>query len=309
MTNLKVKNSCKMNHKLRLFNLAGFFFFFLISQGQTSYEDYLTYENIFTDNFSNDNSGWPTGLSANGCYSSTIENEAFEITSNCSEAYTSYRISRSIDVNSISGSDLQGIILRPYIGISAGYMLLAGNFDGKSVFTLPTDEIILVPKLSPAPGFGVQFGIRSNHTEFDWAYNISRMKYTSLTDGFSGTSTNHFIRLLGVKGFIGSIVKKKVKPYIYFDWSLATSHFEKLAYNPSAPLDFKSANYIGMIVGLGAGIQLNLNKHLALDLRLLPEYYFGTDIKSKGERDYPIKKFNNFLLINSFGINYYFNKR
>jgi hypothetical protein len=83
----------------------------------------------------------------------------------------------------------------------------------------------------------------------------------------------------------------------------------KLAYNPSAPLEFKSANYTGMIVGLGAGIQLNLNKHIAIDLRILPEYYFGTDIKSKGESDYAIKKFNNFLLLNSFGINYYFNKK
>jgi hypothetical protein len=32
-------------------------------------------------------------------------------------------------------------------------------------------------------------------------------------------------------------------------------------------------------------------------------------VKSKGETNYAIKKFNNFLLINSFGINYYFSKK
>jgi len=84
---------------------------------------------------------------------------------------------------------------------------------------------------------------------------------------------------------------------------------QKLLNNPADLSNFKSANYNGMIVGLGIGIQLNLNKHIALDLRVLPEYYFGTDIKSKGETNYAIKKFNNFLLINSFGINYYFNKK
>ena len=444
-----------MSNLLRSANVIFFISFFIVSHAQTNYGDYLTSENIFSDDFSNNNVGWPTGLSANGCYSSKIENGAFEITSTCKEAYPSYWIPRSVDltrdfeivaellfvrgesnnsislvwgkddkyngfhfgisgngqykisqfngswiilkdwtvsdlvhmtdynkltvrkigtkyyfflneklvltsdfypfsgnqvgfqdnqnttmrakylkisylrpnpdfskptevnsstvsnntINSKSSPDLQDLTLQPFIGISAGYILLAGNFDGKSLFTLPTDEIILVPKVSPAPGFGVQFGIKSNHMEFDWAYNISMMKYTSMADGFSGTSTNHFIRLLGIKGFIGPSVEKKVKSYIYFDWSIADSHFEKLAYNPSAPLDFKSANYNGMIVGLGIGIQLNLNKHIALDLRVLPEYYFGTDIKSKGETNYSIKKFNNFLLINSFGINYYFSKK
>lgn len=84
---------------------------------------------------------------------------------------------------------------------------------------------------------------------------------------------------------------------------------QKLLNNPADLSNFKSANYNGMIVGLGIGIQLNLNKHIALDLRALPKYYFGTDIKLKGETNYAIKKFNNFLLINSFGINYYFNKK
>lgn len=444
-----------MNSKLRLICFIVFFFYFLISHAQTNYQDYFASENIFADDFSNNNVGWPTGLSANGCYSSKIENGYFEITSTCKETYPSFWIPRVIDItrdfeieaeilyvngdtdngvsliwgkddnyhrfnfeisgggylkifqfngnfinlkdwtlsdlmnksdynkltvrkinskyyfflndklvhsseffpffgnqigfqdnqnttmrvkylkvsylkpnqdlskpNSVktgteldyttkskSSSEVQDIFLQPFVGISSDYIFMAGNFDGKSYFTLPTDEIILVPKLNPAPGFGVQFGIRSKHTEFDWAYNISKMKYTSLKDGFSGTNTNHYIRLLGVKGFFGSSIEKKAKPYFYFDWSMATSHFEKLAYNPTVPSIFKSASYLGMIVGLGVGIQLNPNKHIALDLRVLPEYYFGTDIKSKGERDYPIKKFNNFLLINSFGINYYFNKK
>jgi hypothetical protein len=449
----KLLNASKMNFKLRLLSLIVICFFFIVSHAQTNYEDYIASEIILSDEFFNNSDIWVTGLSANGCYSSKIENGFFEITSTCKDTYPNYWIPRTLDAtkdfeieseilfvrgesnnaisliwgkddnynsfyfgisgngqfkiyqyngswiilkdwtvsdlvlktdynkitvrkvgskyyfflneklvltsdfypffgnqigfhdnqnttmraknlkisylkpntsnsntsnsnilsyetaNSKSDSDFQGITLQPYIGISADYILLTGNFDGRSFFTLPTNELILVPKLDPAPGFGVQIGIRSKHVEFDWAYNISMMKYTSLTDGFSGTSTNHFIRLLGVKGYIGRSTEKKVKPYVYFDWSMAASHFEKLAYNSSDPSNFKSANYLGMIVGLGAGLQMNIVKNLALDLRVLPEYYFGTDIKSKGERDYPIKKFNNFLLINSFGINYYFNKK
>ena len=205
-----------------------------------------------------------------------------------------------------------GIILQPFIGVSADFIILTGNFDGQSLFSLPeSDQVILVPKLSPGPGFGVQFGIRSKHVEVDWAYNLSMMKYTSLDAELSGTSTNHFIRLLGVKGYLGQSVDKKVKPYIYFDWSLAISHFENLSYlsTESNKANATSANYMGMIVGLGIGLQYNVVKNLAFDLRILPEYYFGTDVKSKGFRDYPIKKFNNFLLVSSIGINYYFNKK
>ena len=432
-----------MNYKLRLLNFIVFFFSCLISLAQTNYEDYLTYENIFTDDFLNNNAGWPTGLSANGCYSSKIENGAFEITSTCKDAYPSYWIPRSTDItrdfeietellfvrgennNSLSlvwgkddkynglyfgisgngqykisqyngswinlkdwtASDLVHMTdynkltvrkigtkyyfflneklamtsdfypffgnqigfqdnrnttmrvkylkisyIKPvsgpaktksestkshsygetegaYFGISADYVLLSGDFDGKGFFSPDNNETILVPKLSPNIGFGAQIGMIHENLGFDWAYHFSRMAYTSQIDGFSGTGTTHLIRWLGVKCYFNASNEKRIKPYIDIDLSVAISHFDKLTYLSNNTSDFRSANYTGFIIGAGIGTLVKLSKNLALDLKVLPEYYSGTKIKSKGEPDHSIKKFNNFLLINSFGINYYFNKK
>ena len=218
----------------------------------------------------------------------------------------------AVNNSSSANTSNEAIVLQPFVGVSADFILLTGNFDGKSLFSLPeSNQVVLVPKLSPSPGFGIQFGIKSKHVEVDWAYNLSMMKYTSVDAELSGTSTNHFIRLLGVKGYLGKSFEKKIKPYIYFDWSLAISSFENISYSStgSTKENITSANYMGMIVGLGTGIQMNTGKNFAFDLRILPEYYFGTDVKSKGFRDYPIKQFNNFLLVSSIGINYYFNKK
>ena len=195
--------------------------------------------------------------------------------------------------------------LQPYIGISADYILLTGSFDGKSFFQT-TDETILVPKLSPSIGFGVQFGVKIGNGALDFAYHISRMEYTSMVDGFSGKSTNHFIRYLGFKRYFNSFEEKKVKPYLDFDLSMSFSHFEKISYSLNNQSDYKSANYGGVIIGAGIGSLINLTKNLALDFKVLPEVYIGTDVKPEGGTDYTIKKFNNFLLINSFGLNYYF---
>jgi hypothetical protein len=436
-------NPAIMSNLLRSANVIFFISFFIVSHAQTNYGDYLTYENIFSDDFSNNNVGWPTGLSANGCYSSKIENGAFEITSTCKETYPSYWIPRSIDVtrdfeieagllyvrgestNSISliwGKDdkynsfhfgISGngqfkisqyngswIILKDwtvsdlvhmtdynkltvrkigtkyyfflneklvltydfypfsgnqvgfqdnqnttmrikylklsyikpvsgvaktktestksfsygkteggYFGISTDYILLTGNFDGKGFFSPDNNETILVPKLSPNIGFGAQIGMMYENLGFDWAYYYSRMDYTSQTDGFSGIGTTHLIRWLGVKCYFNGSNEKRIKPYIDIDLSIAISHFDKLTYLSNNTSDFRSANYTGFIIGAGIGTLIKLNKNLALDLKVLPEYYSGTKIKSKGEPDHSIKKFNNFLLINSFGINYYFNKK
>jgi len=417
-----------------------FFFYFMISHAQTNYEDYLNSENIFTDDFSNNNVGWPTGLSADSSYFSKIGNGAFDITSTRKGTNPFYLITRTIDITrdfeieaeilyvngesdnalsliwgkdvhdhrfnfGISGngqyiifqyngtflnlkgwtisdlvhkSDFNKITVRKagskyyfflneqlvlvsdfypfygnqfgfqdnqnttmrvnylkvsylnpsqnlsrnnvtpsierpqvfgrfYIGVSADYTLLVGSFNGKGYF--PFENAILVPKLKPGSGFGLQFGFKGNNIAVDWAYHISRMEYTTQLDGCSGTGTTHLIRVLGIKGFLGASPEKKpkqkIKPYIDFDWSIAISHFNKISYSLSDPSNFKPANYGGMNIGLGIGTLINLSQSLAIDLRVLPEYYFGTDIGT-GQA---IKKFPNFLLLNSIGLNYYFNKK
>lgn len=425
---------------LRPINTIIFSFYFLASFAQSNFGDYIPSENIFSDDFSNNNTGWPVGLSPDNCYTSKIENGAFEITSSCKGIYPSYWMTRVIDRtrdfeieanilfvkgevdnvislvwgkddnfhrfnfgvsgngqykifqysgnwfnlkdwtpseivnklgynkltvrkinakyyfflneqlvlncdfypfygNQIGFQDNQNTTMRVkylhvsylspgqnlsrnnitpsiensqvlgrfYIGLSADYTLLVGSFNGKGYF--PFENVILVPKLNPGNGLGLQFGFKGNNIAVDWAYHISRMEYTTQIDGCSGTGTTHLIRLLGIKGFLGPSgekkAKQKIKPYIDFDWSVAISHFDKISYSLSDPSNFKPANYGGMNIGLGIGTLICLSQSLAIDLRVLPEYYFGTDI-GQGQA---IKNFPNFLLLNSIGLNYYFKKK
>jgi hypothetical protein len=202
----------------------------------------------------------------------------------------------------------QNLTIRPYTGISADYLLLAGSFDGKSYFTTD-NEIILVPRLSPAAGLGIMFGIAMGNGAIDFAYHISRMNYTSLEEGFSGKSTTHLIRYLGYKGYFKSFTGKKMRPYLDIDLSIAFSHFENISYSRSNINEVRSANYGGIIFGVGVGSQFSLINNLAIDLKILPEFYIGTDIRSKESKRYEIKKFNNFLLINSIGIVYFFKSK
>jgi hypothetical protein len=451
-----------MNYLLKLGNIVSLGLFCLIANAQSNFGDYVSSENIMTDDFSTNQAGWITAVSPDNCYSSKIEFGYLEITSTCKGIYPTiwmspvidvsrnfeidaeilfvqgennnalslvwgkddnynrfafgitgsgyYKISkfnsvwtnfkdwtaaevfnrsdfnrltvRKVDskcyfflnqklvditdfysffgnqigfqdnqntvmrVNSLKvmyikpGPTLQNtnsgyqntirenptiskkpvenppnpsagstkITLRGFLGLSADYVLLTGNYDGTSYFSLPDQEIVLVPKLAASPGFGVQFGIRGKRMEFDWAYNLAMMKYTTSTEGFSGTSYNHLIRVLGFKAYVGKSYEKQLMPFIYFDWSLLTSHFSKLSYVAvgQTVTNTKSVNYNGMLIGLGAGLQYNTQKNLSFELKILPEYDFGTDLRSKGGTDYTIKSFKNFLLISSIGFNYYF---
>jgi hypothetical protein len=199
----------------------------------------------------------------------------------------------------------QEIKIQPYTGISTDYIILTGDFDGKSFF-ITEEETILVPKLKPAIGFGILFGIKMGNGAIDFAYHITKMDYTSMEDGFSGKSTTHLIRYLSFKKYFTTSSEKKIKPYLDFDLSIAFSHFEKISYALYDKSEIRSANYGGVIFGAGIGTKIDLTKNLALDLKILPEIYIGTDIRSEDSERYEIKKFYNFLLVNSIGLNYYF---
>jgi hypothetical protein len=205
-------------------------------------------------------------------------------------------------------SDLkaQETSINAYLGLSADYIMLKGSFDGKSFFQTDS-EIILVPALKPSPGFGAFFGIKMSRTAIDFAYHFSKMDYTTMEEGFSGKSTTHLIRYLGVKRYFRTSDKKKLKPYMDLDLSVSFSNFEKISYLHGDKSQFGSAKYGGVIFGVGMGVQIILSNKLALNFEVLPELYIGTDIKSEESKRYEIKKFNNFLLLNSLGICYYFN--
>jgi hypothetical protein len=199
----------------------------------------------------------------------------------------------------------QELKIQPYTGIAADYIFLTGSFDGESFFTTD-DEIILVPKLQSDFGFGILFGFKMGKGAVDFAYHMSRMEYTSMEDGFSGKSTSHFVRYLSYKRHFNTTEEKRFIPYVDFDLSIAFSHFERISYPLNNQAEIRSANYGGVIFGAGIGSQLYLTEKLTLDFKVLPELYIGTDIRSKNSERYEITKFNNFLLISSIGLNYYF---
>jgi len=92
-----LKNPKRLFYFLGLINFI--VFISLTSFAQNRYGDYSTSETIFMENFSDNNNGWITGLSADSCYKSKIEDGIFEITSVCKDTRPWYCITRTIDTD------------------------------------------------------------------------------------------------------------------------------------------------------------------------------------------------------------------
>jgi len=200
----------------------------------------------------------------------------------------------------------QAIEMRPYIGISAGYTIIAGSFNGSDFFQTD-DHIVLVPRIKPSFGLGGVIGlIESNQMAIDIGYFMTRSEYTTTDEGNSGKCTTHLIRFLGFTKYFNKYAEATVCPYFDIDLSFARNVFNKIAYSPYNTEDLLSAKYGGIIIGLGVGTLIKLSDKLAIDIRVLPEYYMTSNIRVKGYDYYSIKKFGNFLLQSTIGIKYYF---
>jgi len=199
----------------------------------------------------------------------------------------------------------QETLIRPFLGVTAGYNLIAGSYDGESFFQ--TDEdIMLVPAISPAFGVGGVMGLAYEKFTIDFGYHYARSAYTTMEDGYSGDCTTHLVRFLGAKRYFNAYADRTVSPYLDFDLTLAYNNLDKIAYPLGSMGDPVRGRYGGIMIGLGAGVRIRLADKLAADLRILPEYYLGTDIRVKGRDWYQISKFGNFLLHNTLGLKYYF---
>jgi hypothetical protein len=195
--------------------------------------------------------------------------------------------------------------IRSYFGISAGYTLITGSFNGSEFFQTE-DHIVLVPKIKPSFGLGGVIGIGSYKFAIDIGYYMTRSDYTSMDEGYSGKCTTHLLRFLGFTKYFNKYADGTVRPYIDVDFSGSWSRFDKIAYPIYNIEDPLSARYSGIIIGLGAGTLIKMSDKLAMDIRVLPEYYGGSSIRVKGYKFYNIKKFGNFLLQCNIGIKYYF---
>jgi hypothetical protein len=106
---------------------------------------------------------------------------------------------------------------------------------------------------------------------------------------------------------------KRVKAYWYIlDCTLTYCHFDQVAFTDGivdGSEKGRSANFSGMTFGGGLGVQCMLTKNLAIDFRVMPELQFVLDLKTKGTKRHEVQKFTNLMLINTFGIRYYFKER
>jgi hypothetical protein len=194
--------------------------------------------------------------------------------------------------------------IRAYLGLTADHLFIAGSFDGTSFFQ--TDEdIMLVPSINSAFGLGGVMGIGSNRFAVDIGYHFSRSDYVTMEEGFSGKYTNHLIRFLGFTKYLSAYSEGKIKPYFDVDLSVTFQQFDKIAYPIYNIETVTSGRYGGIILGVGFGTLFRLSERLSMDIKILPEYYIGTDIRVKGRDWYAISKFGNFLLLSSVGLKYY----
>ena len=201
---------------------------------------------------------------------------------------------------------------KQFVEISATDIIFAGSYDGKSYFAT-NDEVILVPKIKPGIGLGIDYGfVIGDHASINFAYRFNTSDYTTMYEDITGKSTIHVVHLLDLKFYFIKFAEKRIKFYYNFDWSLTFCHFNKIAFDNNVPGNFvnlRSANFSGMAFGSGFGMQCMLSRNLAIDLRVLPEFQFVTDLKTKSKERHEVAKFNNLMLINTFGLKYYFKER
>ena len=197
--------------------------------------------------------------------------------------------------------------------ISANNIILTGSFNGSSYFDA-SDFTILVPKMKPGIGFGIEYGIVAlNGGSFDFAYRYSTCEYTTMYNDISGKTTTHVWQVLGGNAHFQKFSDKRLKPYIHFDLAFTFNRFDNVAYFKENPTELYSARFAGFSVDVGPGLQYMLSPSLALDLRIVPGYHSKAGLKSKVKpKDINMEAdelFGNFLLISTFGLRYYFIKR
>ncbi|MFH0755657.1 MAG: hypothetical protein V2B15_00025 [Bacteroidota bacterium] len=190
------------------------------------------------------------------------------------------------------------------IGVSAGHLFLAGSFNGKSYFE--TDEsILLVPKIESSFGMGGVLGVAFGGGALETGYFRYRSDYTTMEAGYTGHCTTHLIRIIGINKYFKAYADRRVSPYMDFEMALSYSVFDKIAYPIGQVQDPGPATYGTLILGMGAGTLVRFSERLALDIKILPEYSMGTDIRVKGQDRYSITKFGNFLMHTTFGLKYF----
>jgi hypothetical protein len=189
------------------------------------------------------------------------------------------------------------------IGVKGNYAFLEGSFNGRDYFTTD-EEIIIVPDIKGAVGFGLSIGANFRKFSYDFSYYRSIHRYNYSDANFEGTCTNNIIRFLGIKGYFNP--DKWFNPFIDFDISGHWITLEKGAIRSETPENIIPATYGGISMGLGGGISFQAGRNISFDIGTVASWLVGTDIKAKKSKDYEISRFSNLLLNSSFGITWHF---
>lgn len=189
------------------------------------------------------------------------------------------------------------------IGLKANYILINGAFNGEDYFTTD-NEIIIVPDINNALGFGITAGANFRVFSYDFTYYRSIHHYNYIDSSFSATCTNNIIRFLGLKGYFNP--DKWFNPFIDFDISGHWITLKKGAIRENAPESIIPATYGGISLGLGGGISFQAGRNISFDIGAVASWLVGTDVKANKSKYYEISRFSNFLLNSSFGLTYHF---
>ncbi len=189
------------------------------------------------------------------------------------------------------------------IGIKADYILIKGAFNGEDYFTTD-DEIIIVPDINSAPGFGITAGANFRVFSYDFTYYRSVHHYSYIDENFSATCTSNIIRFLGIKGYFNP--DKWFNPFIDFDISGHWITLKKGAIREDAPEKIIPATYGGISLGLGGGVSFQACRQFSLDIGAMASWLVGTDVKARKSKYYEISRFSNMLLNCSLGLTYHF---
>jgi hypothetical protein len=148
-----------------------------------------------------------------------------------------------------------------YFGLTGNYNTVGNDFDGKTVEG-SYDEVVAVPKIDNAYGFGVVLGSRKQNGAVELSY--VRSQHDSTFSGYSlGDVTYNTINLDGKYYFLSN---KPVQPFILFGicfpWlkvensSVSTEDYETL--------ESGDATFYGIGLNLGTGIAYYLNPRIAI---------------------------------------------
>ena len=197
--------------------------------------------------------------------------------------------------------------IRPYLQLQTGYVMVGGNFDGKSYFTTDAANI-LVPDIHNGFAYGLQFGLVTNNFSLDFDYHISIHDAIHHVEGTNELITVNNVKFLGFSIYLND-KQHKIRPFVSFDLSGTWMRLRNGAYGIneySGETDM--ARFGGIGIGLGAGLEFTIRENFSLKLTAVPSYLALTDVRGITKKYWEVSKFHSYKFDTFFAVCYKFRK-